>query len=88
MRKSVGVPAFAPRCQDVQQPELPLAAQVRRVRARLSALPSVSASFTAVSGAVVAAARRRTHPAVVPPFLPAPLARPAVARTCGERGCP
>lgn len=84
-----GRPASAPACRDLQRALPPLPAPLRLLRAACATLPaSVTASLTAATDAVVAAARRHSRMHAAPPFLEATRYRRDTARPRRERHCP
>lgn len=84
-----GRPAFASACRDPQRAQPLPPVPLRMLRTASASLPfSLTASFTAVTDAVIAAARRRSRPYAAPPFLDVARTRRGSALRRRERDCP
>ncbi len=83
-----GRPAIAPACRDPQLARPLPPAPLRILRTASASLPSsLTASFTAATDAVIAAARRRSRMNAAPPFLDESRSHREIVRRRRERDC-
>lgn len=84
-----GRPAFASACRDPQRAQPLPPVPLRLLRTASASLPfSLTASFTAATDAVIAAARRRSRPYAAPPFLDVSRSPRGSVLRRRERDCP
>ncbi|MEU7177772.1 MULTISPECIES: hypothetical protein [Streptomyces] len=88
-KSDTGIRACAPACRDLQRALPLLPAHLRILRAASASLPATwTASLTAATGAVLAAARRRPIPYAALPSPDVTHTRPETGRPCREWHCP